>query len=66
MYRFSHSSSAEEPLIKKVIVDFSAALKVMLPILLCWPMISEADGGMALGAEPSHQCYIAVLLLCDR
>ena len=32
------------------------ALKIMPPILLCWPMMSEADvGGMAVKAEPSHQ-----------
>ena len=33
-----------------------AALKVMSPILLCWPTISEVGvGGMAVEAEPSHQ-----------
>ena len=33
-----------------------AALKVMPPILLCWPMMLEASvGGMAVGVEPSHQ-----------
>ena len=43
-----------------------AALKVIPPILLCWPTTSEADvGGMAIEVEPSHQyCYI--LLPCDR
>ncbi len=31
-----------------------AALKVMPPILLCWPMMSEVDvGGMAVEVEPS-------------
>ena len=36
-----------------------AALKVMPPILWCWPMISEADvGAMAVEAEPSHQYSI--------
>ncbi len=31
-------------------------LKVMLPILLGWPMMSEVDdGGTAVEAEPSHQ-----------
>ena len=38
-----------------------AALKVMLPILLCWPMMPEADGGIA--HFPSQFCY--VLLQCD-
>jgi len=32
------------------------ALKVMPPTLLCWPTMSEADGGgMAVGVEPSQQ-----------
>jgi len=32
------------------------ALKVLPPVLLCWPMMSEVDGGaMAVEAEPSHQ-----------
>jgi len=32
-----------------------AALKVMPPILLCWPMMTEAGvGGMAVEVEPSH------------
>ena len=30
--------------------------KVMPPILLCWPMMSEADiGGMAVEVESSYQ-----------
>jgi len=44
-----------------------ASLKVMSPILLCWPMASEVDaGGMAVGVEPSHQysitfyCHVVV------
>jgi len=33
-----------------------AAPKLMPPVLLCWPMTSEADGGgMAVEVEPSHQ-----------
>ena len=33
-----------------------AALKVMPPILLCWPTTSEVVvGGMAVEVEPSHQ-----------
>ena len=32
------------------------ALKVVLPILFCWPTTSEADvGGTAVEDEPSHQ-----------
>ena len=32
------------------------ALKLMTPILLCWPMMSEADvGDMAVEVEPSRQ-----------
>ena len=35
------------------------ALKVMLPVLLCWPMMLEATvGGMAVESEPSHQYSI--------
>jgi hypothetical protein len=31
-------------------------LKVMSPILLCWPMALEADaGGTKVEVEPSHQ-----------
>ena len=37
----------------------AALLKVMPPILWCWPTMSEADvGGMAEEAESSHQCSI--------
>ena len=33
----------------------------MPPILLCWPMMSEADvGGMAVEVEPSYQYSITV------
>ena len=36
-----------------------AAPKIMPPILLCWPAMTEADiGGMAVEAEPSHQYSI--------
>ena len=31
------------------------ASKIMPPISLCWPMMSEADGGMAIEVEPSQQ-----------
>jgi len=38
-----------------------SALKVIPPILLLWPMMSEADGGgMAVEAETSHQCSVIV------
>jgi len=30
----------------------------MPPILLCWPMTPEADGGMAVEVEPSCQYSI--------
>ena len=39
-----------------------AASKAMPPILLCWPTVSEADGGMAVEDEPSHQ--ISVTFCC--
>jgi len=43
------------------------ALKVMPPVLLCWPMMSEVDvGGVAAEVEPSCQYPINILLLCDR
>ena len=33
-----------------------SSLKVMPPILLCWPMMAETNnGGMAVEAEISHQ-----------
>ena len=36
-----------------------AALKIMPPILLCWPATSELDAGdMAVEAEFSHQYSI--------
>ena len=42
-----------------------AALKILPPILLCWPTTSEVNvGGMAVEVEPSHQypitccCYV--------
>ena len=38
----------------------------MPPILLCWPMTSEADvGSMAVEAEPSHQYPIACCCVTD-
>ena len=37
-----------------------AAMRVMLPILLCWPMMSEVDvGGMSVKVVPSHQYSIS-------
>jgi len=39
-----------------------AALKVLRPILLCWPTLSESDvGGMTVDAEPS---YVVIVTLC--
>ena len=33
-----------------------ATVKVVPPMLLCWPTTSEVDdGGMAAEVEPSHQ-----------
>jgi len=47
-YVISYSTLAE--------VNTRASLKVVPPILLCWPEIQEVDvGGVAVGAEPSHQ-----------
>ena len=40
-----------------------AALKVIPPILLCWPTTSNADvGGMAVEVEPS--CQYSITLCC--
>lgn len=34
-------------------------LKIMPPVSLCWPTMSEVDvDGMAVEAEPSCQCSI--------
>jgi len=39
------------------------ALKLMTPILLCWPMMSEADvGDVAVEVEPS--CQYSVKFCC--
>ena len=38
--------------------DTRTALKVMLPILLCWPTMSETDGGVAVDVETFHQYSI--------
>jgi len=36
-------------------INTRVAPKLMPPILLCWPTMSEADvGGMAVEVEPSH------------
>ena len=44
-----------------------AGLKVMPPILFCWPMKSETDvGGMAVDGEPAITIFHYMLLLCDR
>ena len=50
-----------------VCIYTQVAPKVMPPTLLCWPTMSEVDiGGMAVEAEPSHQCSFLLLLLYDR
>ena len=38
----------------------------MPPILLCWSAVSEADGGMAVEAEPSPPILHYILSPCDR
>jgi len=35
-----------------------AVLKLMPPILSCWPATSEADVGLAGEVETSHQYYV--------
>lgn len=46
-----------------VIWWMKAAPKVVPPILFCWPVTSEADGGcMAIESEPS--CYYCVSFCC--
>jgi len=42
-----------------VVLSTTATLKVMPPILLCWPMTSEEDvGGMTVEGKPSQQYSI--------
>jgi len=42
-----------------ICVCMRVVLKVKPPVLLCWPMVSEADGDdMAVETEPSHQYSI--------
>ena len=43
-----------------------AAPKVMAPILFCWPTMSEADVGMAVEFEPSHQYAIPFCFHANR
>ena len=39
--------------------NMMAASKVMPPVLLSWPITSEADvGGSAVEVEPSHQYLV--------
>ena len=53
-------SSAPSANILSLLLYTRAALKVMPPILLCWPMTLEADvGGVAVEAGPSHQYSVA-------
>lgn len=52
------------PIIITLIYVKRAALKVILPLLLCWPTESEVDvGSMVEEVELSHH---EGLLLCDR
>lgn len=49
------------------ILAMGAALKVMLSVLLRWPMMSAADvGGMALEREPAKQLSLSVDHLQER
>jgi len=42
-----------------MVLSTRAALKMMPPILLCWPTTSEADAsGMSVEAETSYQYSI--------
>jgi len=41
------------------------ALRIIPPILLCWPATSEADGGTTAEVEPFHQCSLK-LCCCVR
>jgi len=53
------------PFVPHIVQYTRVALKVMPPILLCWPVTSEAGvGGMAVGIETSHKysikCYCCI------
>ena len=60
-----HSTLCLHNLLRYIIPFTSrAALKVVLPILLCWSTTSEADGGgMAVEVGPYHQYYIVICCL---
>ena len=46
--------------VNDIVYFMRAALKVMPPLLLCWPLMSEADvGDVAVEVEPSYQRSIA-------
>ena len=42
------------------------AQKVMPPILIYWPMVSEADVGVAVGVEPFQQYSVTCCLCVTR
>ena len=53
--RFWHAQRCVRSTTQSCLTRTRAALKVMPPILFCWPMVPEVDVGMAVEVKPSHR-----------
>jgi len=52
--------------INNILYFMRASPKVMLPVLLCWPMTSNVDvDGTAVEVKPSHQYWITFSCATD-
>ena len=62
---FTLVSKSHKTVLLNNYIHARSAPKVMPPVLLCWPTMSETDvGGMAVEVEPPGQ-YSATLLMYD-
>ena len=63
-WQIAHNSENNIPLnlvTSMEVFSTQVATKVMLPISLCWPTVSEADGGgIAVKVEPFNQYFVAM------